>query len=46
MELASYNKALEKDIKISESKRKQIKFELDLLKQNEKYVMRYIISLA
>ncbi|MER5176617.1 MAG: hypothetical protein ABJB76_06350 [Candidatus Nitrosocosmicus sp.] len=42
IELARYNKALEKDTKILELKRKQIEFEFDLTKQEEKYVMRYI----
>ncbi len=40
--LENYKKELEKDIKIEESKSKQIEFELDLLKQDEKYVMTFI----
>ncbi|MER5175181.1 MAG: hypothetical protein ABJB76_01700 [Candidatus Nitrosocosmicus sp.] len=42
MELVNYNKALEKETRIRESKRKQIEFEFDLIKQEEKYVMPYI----
>ena len=42
IELARYNKALENDTQILESKRKQIEFEFDLAKQEEKYVMQYI----
>ena len=40
--MENYKKELEKDIKIEESKRKQIEFELELLKQEEKYVMTFI----
>ncbi len=42
IELENYKKALEKDTKIAESKRKQIEFELELLKQDKKYVMTFI----
>jgi hypothetical protein len=42
IKLENYKKALEKDIKIMESKRKQIEFELGLLKQEQKYVMTFI----
>jgi hypothetical protein len=42
IELENYKKELEKDIKIEESKRKQIEFELELLKQDKKYVMTFI----
>ena len=38
----NYRKKLEKDTKISQSRKIQIEFELDLLKQDEKYVMTFI----
>ncbi len=42
IELENYKKKLGKDTKIKESKKNQIEFELDLLKQDEKYVMTFI----
>ena len=41
-ELENYKWKLEKDIKIKESKKNQIEFELEILKQDEKYVMTFI----
>jgi hypothetical protein len=42
IELENYKKKLRKDIKIEESNKNQIEFELDLLKQDEKYIMTFI----
>ena len=42
IELENYKKKLEKDIKIKESKKNQIEFESDLLKQDEQYIMTFI----
>jgi hypothetical protein len=42
IERENYKKELEKDIKIEESKSKKIEFELELLKQEQKYVMTFI----
>ncbi len=41
-ELENYKWKLEKDIKIKESKKNQKEFELELLKQDKKYVMTFI----
>jgi biotin operon repressor len=41
-ELENYKWKLEKDIKIKESKKNQIEFELEQLKQDKKYVMTFI----
>ncbi len=40
--LENYKKELEKDIKIEESKRNQIDLELEMVKQEQKYVMSFI----
>jgi hypothetical protein len=42
IKLENYKKALEKDIKIEESKKDQIESELGLLKLEQKYVMTFI----
>jgi predicted transcriptional regulator len=42
IELENYSKKLEKDGKIVESKKNQMEFELELLKQDEIYVMTFI----
>jgi len=40
--LENYKKALEEDTKTAESKRNQIELELEMIKQDEKYVMSFI----